>query len=141
MVLGFTEEEAKLGLEKCEGSYDKAAEYLLNEEQKHYLEENKEDLSDLGSISYEGLSCDNFFYNLILFVKSRLEASSNYCFVCLTKHLADSVKLRPCEKELCEFSFEESFGAKVLPILKSNMDMAMLDMTLASRTMLSNRVT
>jgi hypothetical protein len=70
----------------------------MNEEEYTY------DEGDWDEMGIQGLpKTENFLFNMMLYIRTHLENASNYCFICLDKHLADSIKLRPCSKDICEF--------------------------------------
>mmetsp|Transcript_11550 Transcript_11550/g.11607 ORF Transcript_11550/g.11607 Transcript_11550/m.11607 type:complete len:696 (-) Transcript_11550:31-2118(-) len=85
------------------------------------------------------IPCDNFFYNLLFYIRDRLQKCTNYCFICYKKHEFESMRLRPCAQEICEFRFEEISGLSIYAEFRSNMDLAMLDLSLAAEALTSPR--
>lgn len=75
---------------------------------------------------------NNFFYNLLHYLRDRLQSCTNYCLNCYEKHPSDSFRLRACHKEICEFRFEEVSGLSVYAELLNNLNLVELDMSFAA---------
>jgi len=75
---------------------------------------------------------NNFFYNLLYYLRDRLQSCTNYCLNCYEKHPSDSFRLRACNKEICEFRFEEVSGLSVYAELLNNLNLVELDMSFAA---------
>jgi ubiquitin-conjugating enzyme E2 Q len=74
----------------------------------------------------------NLFYDLLLYLQDILENSLHYCFICCSRHRDSGTKIRPCDKEICVFRFEEISGFTVYPEIAANPDIIRLDLTFAA---------
>jgi hypothetical protein len=126
--MGFIRHEAEFALESSEGNVDRAIEMLTT--QQINLPPPK---------TSDGVVIDtsNFFYNLLFYVRDRLQNMTNYCYICYDRHLDDSIRLRACNKEICEFRFEEVSGLSVYAELVTNFDMVVLDLSYAAEAVYS----
>ena len=68
----------------------------------------------------ELITTGNFFYNLVFYLRERLQNMTSYCYICYDRHISDSIRLRPCCKDMCEFRFEEVSGMSVYAEMTSN---------------------
>eukprot|EP00742_Colponemidia_sp_Colp-10_P017001 GILJ01019527.1.p1 GENE.GILJ01019527.1~~GILJ01019527.1.p1 ORF type:complete len:929 (+),score=130.45 GILJ01019527.1:154-2787(+) len=86
------------------------------------------------------ISTSQVFEGLLFHIKDYLGKCTNYCVICSTRHEGDSTRLRPCNRELCLFSFEEvGLGCNVLAEIRNHPQLVNLDLTLASAAIVSNR--
>ena len=83
---------------------------------------------------------NNFFYNLLLYIRENIQFSTNYCFICHKKHQKESEKLRSCSRDACKFSFEEISGVSVYADIIKNPDYVKFNILFAKNAALSNRV-
>lgn len=77
----------------------------------------------------------------MLFISDQIEKSNKNCFICLEPLECESIKLRTCTKDYCEYTFEESFDGNVFPELKYLHEEASLDISLAAKAIFSSRAT
>jgi len=82
---------------------------------------------------------NNPLIKLLIYISDRLEAATQFCFMCLKPLGADSIKLRTCHNPTCEFSFEEAFGGKVYSELYYSPEESTFDLSLAVASALSSR--
>ena len=136
--MGYTVDQAKNALETSGNSFEVALESLLSMREEEEIKERAEE--DRIDMFKDMPRYDNFLYGILLYMKYKLENASNYCFICMDKHAEPSIRIRPCTKEFCEYSFEESFGAKVFPEFKNNSANVILDLSIASQALFSTRV-
>lgn len=66
---------------------------------------------------------------------------TNYCYICYDRHLSDSIRLRACSKEMCEFAFEEVSGLSVYAEMLTNYNMVLLDLSYAAEAAFAQRAT
>ena len=83
---------------------------------------------------------NNFFYNMLFYLRDRLQNCTSYCLNCYERHPSDSVRLRACHKEICEFRFEEVSGLSVYAELRNDLNLVELDMSFAACAADSGRV-
>lgn len=92
-----------------------------------------------GQYSEAVFQTNNFFYNLLFYLRDRLQNCTNYCVICYKKHESESTRLKSCSKEICEFRFEEVIGFSLYAELQTYPEMVELDLSFASSTLLSSR--
>lgn len=68
-----------------------------------------------------------------------LDTCKTRCVNCLMPFEYESLKLKPCHKEHCQFSFEESFGVKVLGEFAQNHEGQELNAACAANAVFSGR--
>mmetsp|Transcript_25973 Transcript_25973/g.25555 ORF Transcript_25973/g.25555 Transcript_25973/m.25555 type:complete len:468 (-) Transcript_25973:1237-2640(-) len=85
------------------------------------------------------IPCNNFFYNMLFYMRDRIQNCTNYCFICYKKHNCDSIRLRACNQEICEFRFEEISGLSIYAELRNNINLIMLDLSFAGEAAASAR--
>lgn len=127
--LGYAKSQVKEAVKLSKGSEELAIEFLENENPAKYS----------GELSKEVIVCNNFFYNLLFYLRDRMQNCTNYCFICYKKHIVDSVRLRPCSSEMCEFRFEEISGVSVFAEISNNINLVGLDLSFAAEAALSAR--
>lgn len=129
IAMGYSKSLVKEAVAMAKGSEDLAIEYLDNENINKYS----------GEYSNEITICNNFFYNLLFYLRDRIQNCTNYCFICYKRHIVESVRLRPCSSEMCEFRFEEISGISVFAELTSNPSLVLLDISFAAESATSGR--
>lgn len=126
---GFSKKKVKEVLKKTKNDEAKALEMLQND---YYN-------ADSGELSNFVIPCNNFFYNLLFYMRDRIQNCTNYCYICYKRHIADSVRLRPCSTDICEFRFEEISGISIYAEIANNPDLVALDVSFAAEAALSGR--
>jgi ubiquitin-protein ligase len=127
VAMGYSVHEAQAALQATGNDLDAAA-LLLS---------SGEVTTMAGSASL--IETSNFFYNMLFYLRDRLENCTNYCYICYMRHKGDSSRMRPCNKEICEFRFEEISGFSVYPELQANVNLIILDLSFASASVGSTR--
>ena len=129
MAFGFGRKKALDALEQSKNNEEKALEMLLN------------DTNNIGKgeLSSSIITCNNFFYNLLFYLRDRIQNCTNYCYICYKRHTVDSVRLRPCSAEICEFRFEEISGVSLYAEISNNPEFVLLDLSLAAESAASGR--
>lgn len=127
--MGYSKKESAEALKLSNFDVDKALE-IIND-------------GTLREFSGEGnrfiLNTNNFFYNLLFYLRDRLENCTNYCFICYKRHPVDSIRLRSCTQEICEFRFEEISGVSVYAEFINNFESCHLDLSFAAEALFSSR--
>jgi hypothetical protein len=77
---------------------------------------------------------------MMLWISNYIEKSNKRCIICHDDFEEPSLKIRPCTKDVCEFTFEEIFKGGVLSELKHFPKESHFDLTLASKAISSQRV-
>mmetsp|Transcript_52064 Transcript_52064/g.59470 ORF Transcript_52064/g.59470 Transcript_52064/m.59470 type:complete len:1019 (+) Transcript_52064:116-3172(+) len=134
LEIGYNRADCVEALEVNNNDIELAAAYL-DDKFNEYIREEQLKLKKQSSIT----KSKNFFWNLLFFVKDKLQNCPNYCIICQDKHVADSIRLRPCTKDLCQFSFEENIGASIYAEFNNNPDLGFFDLSLASHAIFSAR--
>ena len=127
--MGYNKKLVKEAVELAKGNEDLAIEYLTTENVSKYSGEFANDI----------IICNNFFYNLLFYLRDRIINCTNYCFICYKRHLVDSIRLRPCSAEMCEFRFEEISGVSVYAEISNNSNLVSLDFSFAAEAATSER--
>ena len=133
--MGYDAKQAKNALKNSKNDIDAALDYIKEEEINGDLPELKKHTSFTNTLDYTG----NQFIRMMLFICDELAKSTKKCLICLDNLDAPSIKLRTCEKESCEFTFEESFSGSLLTELKYYTHEAQLDISIASKAVYSSR--
>ena len=124
--MGFSQNQAKQALLKTRNNPDAAAELLLN-----------------GKLEFKNpskaIECNNVFYNLLFYLRDRIENCTNYCYICYERHPYDSIRLMPCTKDICQFRFEEISGVSLFTEINCNSELVFLELSLASEALGSQR--
>eukprot|EP00271_Cylindrocystis_brebissonii_P018857 TRINITY_DN5490_c0_g1_i1.p1 TRINITY_DN5490_c0_g1~~TRINITY_DN5490_c0_g1_i1.p1 ORF type:complete len:624 (-),score=122.67 TRINITY_DN5490_c0_g1_i1:767-2611(-) len=82
----------------------------------------------------------NVFVGLLNHLCERWASLSTWCPVCRDTLPINSARLRPCNKQLCLYKFEElGLGAAVLPEVKNNPELLQLEIVMAAAAASSNR--
>lgn len=76
----------------------------------------------------------------MLYISKYIENSNKRCIICQDELEEPSMKIRPCNKDRCQFTFEENFKGGVLSELKLFPTESHFDLSLASKAISSNRV-
>jgi hypothetical protein len=126
--MGFIQHEALFALEESGGDMEASIEMLTSGQLNLSLPQLDDNVA---------IQTENFFYNLLFYVRDRLQNMTNYCYICYERHLDESIRLRACNKEICEFRFEEVSGLSVYAELVTNFDMVMLDLSYAAEAAFS----
>jgi ubiquitin-protein ligase len=126
-AMGFNTHEAEEALRATGNDIEAAVDMLSSGEVT----------SIVGSASL--IATDNFFYTMLFYLRDRLENCTNYCYICYARHKGDSSRMRPCNKEICEFRFEEISGFSVYPEIMANVNLIHLDLSFAAVSMASVR--
>ena len=129
IAMGYPKNQVKEAVSISKGNEELAIEYLDTENVSKYS----------GEFSNDIITCNNFFYNMLFYLRDRLQNCTNYCFICYKRHLVDSVRLRPCSSEMCEFRFEEISGVSVFAEITSNSNLVSLDVSFAAEAITSVR--
>jgi ubiquitin-conjugating enzyme E2 Q len=124
--LGYGKKKVQEALEKSKNDEQKAVDLLMNDTNNYAGGENI-------------IPSNNFFYNLLFYLRDRIQNCTNYCYICYKRHNVDSVRLRPCSAEICEFRFEEISGVSLYAEICNNPDLVALDLSFASESALSGR--
>lgn len=74
----------------------------------------------------------NAFLKFTIEMVTYLDSVLENCPICLDPLGAPCSRIRACEKEFCEYWFEEQQGLIVYPEIKNRTDSIMLDLSLAS---------
>jgi ubiquitin-protein ligase len=82
---------------------------------------------------------DNFFYNMLFYLRDCLENCTNYCYICYARHKGDSSRMRPCNQDICEFRFEEILEYSIYQEVLANANLIHLEMSFAAVSMASTR--
>lgn len=122
--MGFSKSAAITALRNCNNVLEAAVEQLSGA--------SAPSVQGHGELSEVINTSSNFFYNLLFYLRDRLQSCTNYCLNCYEKHPSDSFRLRACHKEICEFRFEEVSGLSVYAELLNNMNLVELDMSFAA---------
>eukprot|EP00742_Colponemidia_sp_Colp-10_P007439 GILJ01008009.1.p1 GENE.GILJ01008009.1~~GILJ01008009.1.p1 ORF type:complete len:1020 (-),score=161.50 GILJ01008009.1:314-3328(-) len=125
--MGFGQKESTEALESVDNDLSKATDILLASRSA------TEQASSL-------ISTGDFYIDLLLHLQQCLRNCTNYCVICSKRHEGDSARLRPCNNELCLFSFEEvGLGCNVFAEIQNNPELVNVDLTLASTAVASSR--
>lgn len=127
--MNFPRNQVKEAVVLAQGNEELAIEYLNTENVSKYSGEYASDI----------ITCNNFFYNMLFYLRDRIQNCTNYCFICFKRHVVDSYRLRPCSAEICEFRFEEISGISLYAEICSNPDLVFLDLSFASESVASSR--
>jgi len=76
---------------------------------------------------------------MVLYITEQLESATKKCFICLSELGAQSLKMRTCTAEVCEYIFEENFCGSLITELKYFNHEAHFDLSIASKAVFSNR--
>ena len=91
--MGFIQYEAQYVLETNGNDLDQAIEVLTS---------GAVNVPPPSSEEHGLIPTGNFFYNLSFYLRDRLQNMTNYCYICYDRHISDSIRLRPCGKDICE---------------------------------------
>ena len=127
--LGYSKNQVSEAVTLANGNEELALEYLNTENVSKYKGEYANDI----------IVCNNFFYNLLFYLRDRIQNCTNYCFICYKRQLVDSVRLRPCSAEMCEFRFEEISGVSVYAEITNNTNLVSIDLSFAAESVTSQR--
>jgi ubiquitin-protein ligase len=127
--MGYSRKEAMEALLMSNSNIEEAIEIINNGSLREFSNEGTRFI----------LNTNNFFYNLLFYLRDRLENCTNYCFICYKRHPVDSIRLRSCSQEICEFRFEEISGVSVFGELINNFEACHLDLSFAAEALFSTR--
>lgn len=74
---------------------------------------------------------------MMVYVSRQIEESNKRCLICHDTLAEPSIKVRPCNRQVCEFTFEESFKGGLLTELKYFPHESLFDLSLAAKAILS----
>ena len=140
LEMGFNSKESEQALKSSKFSISGAINYLLGKKKKSN-EELKDELVDMGDFDPKNLLFsnitglqlrDNSVLNYFRFMIYSLDSITTYCCICRDKLPQPSTKIKCCEKELCEFSFEEALGIFISPEVRSDPNAFTLDLSVFS---------
>eukprot|EP00743_Colponemidia_sp_Colp-15_P008289 GILK01008998.1.p1 GENE.GILK01008998.1~~GILK01008998.1.p1 ORF type:complete len:1014 (-),score=198.21 GILK01008998.1:297-3245(-) len=125
--MGFGQKESAEALQSADNDLSKATDMLLA---------SRSATEHVSSMFLTG----HFYIDLLLHLQQCLRNCTNYCVICSKRHQGDSARLRPCNNELCLFSFEEvGLGCNVFAEIQNNPELVNVDLTLAGAAVASTR--
>ncbi|CAI2380638.1 unnamed protein product [Moneuplotes crassus] len=147
--MGFSSSESDKALKKNKFSLGNAINYLLG--RKKHSEETKMEVD--GEMTFEGdpkLELfsnittkdlqENSLLNYFRYILYSLDSIPDYCCICRDKLSTKANTIRCCQKELCEFSFEESQGISIIPEIKRDPNAFSLNLSVFSECLMGGRV-
>ncbi|CAI2379218.1 unnamed protein product [Moneuplotes crassus] len=155
LQIGFSSAQAN-SVSKITNNIDEAVNYLLDE--NPLPEETKEDhKEDIMVEDGRMVECDDPKYKLFSSITTEdlkknpvlsyfkhvlfsLDSIPDYCCICRDKLSTKANTIRCCNKELCEFSFEESQGVAIMPEIKKDPEVFALNLSIFSECLMSERV-
>ncbi|CAI2384941.1 unnamed protein product [Moneuplotes crassus] len=146
--MGFQSSVISKALRKTKYQIQNAVNYLLM--RSHIEEETKDQERDLEIedvdpkfMLFNNVSEGELFVNSLLhyymYIICSLDSVLEHCCICRDKLSTKSTKIRCCNKELCEFSFEESEGISIVPEIKNDLTTFSLDLSIFSECLMSDR--
>lgn len=149
LEMGFNQHESEEALKSNKFNIGNAINYLLGRKKKHVaIEESKTSLSELYSfdpknILFSNVSGaqlrDNPILHYFRYMIYSMDNITTYCCICRDKLPQVSSKIKCCEKELCEFSFEEQLGIYISPEIKHDSGSFVLDLSIFSECVMGGR--
>ena len=76
---------------------------------------------------------------MMMYVCQNIEEANKRCMICQMTLEEPSIKVRPCTRQACEFTFEESFKGGLFTELKYFPHEALFDLSIAGKAILSTR--
>lgn len=99
--MGFDADIALRSLKRGNSDIDKALDYIREEQINGVVVTSGND--EFPSSKFLPHT-NNPFVRMMLYVSDQLEQSTRNCFICLDPLEAESIKLRTCTKEICEYT-------------------------------------
>ena len=112
--MGYDHKPAKNALKASKNNLEEALDYLRGEEKQ--LIKNSAILDTVESIYSDDTNNPLIF--MMIYISKEIANTRKKCVICLTELEDQSIKLRPCAKEMCEYIFEEIFTGSLLTELK-----------------------
>jgi|LauGreDrversion4_2_1035121.scaffolds.fasta_scaffold133629_2 hypothetical protein len=81
----------------------------------------------------------NALIKMMIYICKNIEDANKRCLICHETLEEPSIKVRPCTKDACEFTFEESFKVGLLSELKYFTHESLFDLSMAAKSLLSSR--
>lgn len=147
LEMGFTSTESEKALKKNKFSVQGAINYLIGKKSKKSeevkIEEDEFVDFDPKHMLFSNITGkqlkDNMVLNYFRYMVYSLDSIQNYCCICRDKLLKTSTKIKCCDKELCEFSFEEALGIYISPEIKNDKQSFVLDLSIFAECVMSAR--
>ena len=148
LEMGFDNKESEIALKSSKFSLSGAINYLISKKKKS-KEEAKEEMVDMSNFDPKNLLFtnvtgvqlrDNSVLNYFRFMIYSLDSILNYCCICRDKLPQPSTKIKCCDKDLCEFSFEEALGIFITPEVRADPSTFTLDLSVFSECVMGSRV-
>ncbi|CDW86592.1 uba ts-n domain containing protein [Stylonychia lemnae] len=126
--MGYDFEMAKNSLIKAHNDLDKALEFIAEDVTGVFLDQKQ-----------QVPKTKNKIIKMMLFITELIESATSSCLLCHSPLVSDSIKLRTCGSDHCEFTFEENFGGTIFSEIKYNTEEAILDISLSAKALFSSR--